>query len=122
MQKLVYKNLILVAGTILLMAMQTKTFKITQTDDLKEVMKSGEKIYKANCLSCHQINGSGVPSLAPPLIKTSYVLGEKSHLIHIVLDGFNDDVEIEGEYYSNPMPAFNQLTDKEIADVDLCTK
>ena len=80
-------------------------------------VSAGEAVFRANCLSCHQANGSGVPMLAPPLQKTTYVLGSKSRLIGIVLNGFNEDAEIEGEYYSNPMPAFPQLSDQEIADV-----
>lgn len=78
---------------------------------------TGREIYEANCLACHQADGGGVPMMAPPLIKTSYVLGDKSRLIGIVLNGFDEEVEIEGEYYSNPMPAFPQLSDKEVADV-----
>lgn len=81
------------------------------------VVKTGQQIYLENCLSCHQANGSGVMSIAPPLRKTSYVLGSKSILIGIVLNGFNEDVEIEGEYYSNPMPAFPHLSDEEVAKV-----
>jgi mono/diheme cytochrome c family protein len=53
----------------------------------------------------------------PPLIKTKYVLGDKTKLIKILLLGLNEDVEIEGEYYSNPMPSQAALKDEEIADV-----
>jgi mono/diheme cytochrome c family protein len=37
-------------------------------------------------------------------------------LINIVLKGLKD-VEIDGERYDNPMPAFDFLTDSEVADV-----
>ena len=84
-------------------------------DDLKN--EAGKTVFETNCLDCHQADGSGVPMLAPPLIKTSYVMGDKFRLIGIVLNGFDEEVEIEGEYYSNPMPAFPQLSDKEVADV-----
>ena len=53
----------------------------------------------------------------PPLTGTTYVLGDKTRLIKIVLNGFNERVEIDGDIYSNPMPALNILTDQEIADV-----
>jgi mono/diheme cytochrome c family protein len=53
----------------------------------------------------------------PPLIKTSYVLGDKKRLINVVLKGLNEEVEINGEYYDNPMPPQPQLTDQQIADV-----
>ncbi|MFC0878055.1 c-type cytochrome [Saccharicrinis sp. FJH2] len=82
-----------------------------------EATKTGEQVYRMNCLACHQANGSGVPNLAPPLKQTSFVLGDKTKLIDIVLKGFNEDVEIEGEYYSNPMPPFAHLSDEEIAKV-----
>ena len=89
----------------------------TQESNLQQSVENGKKVYESNCLSCHQANGSGVYNIAPPLRGTSYVLGDKTTLISIVLKGFNEDVEIEGEYYSNPMPAFPQLNDQEIADV-----
>lgn len=79
--------------------------------------KNGEQLYIENCLTCHQVNGGGVFMIAPPLRKTSYVLGDKERLIGIVINGFNEDVEIEGEYYSNPMPGIPHLTDEEVAKI-----
>jgi mono/diheme cytochrome c family protein len=80
-------------------------------------MARGKVLYQHICMSCHQADGSGVPRMNPPLIKTSFVLGDKTRLITIILKGLNEDVEIEGEYYSNPMPPQAQLRDDEIADV-----
>ena len=77
----------------------------------------GESIFKKYCVTCHQADAGGVPNLTPPLIKTTYVLGDKERLIKIILNGFNENIEIEGEYFSNPMPALNILKDQEIADV-----
>lgn len=79
--------------------------------------EDGKAIFAQNCLSCHQADGGGVPNMNPPLIKTDYVLGDKNRLIKIVLNGFNERVEIEGEMYNNVMPALNHLTDKQIAAV-----
>ena len=79
---------------------------------------NGKKIYTQYCLACHQADGSGVPQLNPPLKNTAYVLGDKSRLIGIVMNGFNDGVEISGDTYTNPMPAFGSgLKDEDIADV-----
>ena len=75
----------------------------------------GKLVYAAYCLACHQADGSGVPNLAPPLIQGTFV-PDKQRLITIVLNGMQD-VEIRGEVYANPMPAFDYLSDKEIADV-----
>jgi mono/diheme cytochrome c family protein len=80
-------------------------------------IKRGQKVFETTCIVCHQKNGAGVPRLNPPLIKTSYVLGDKSQLIQIVLKGLNQPIEIAGEQYTNAMPSFAQLSDQEIADV-----
>jgi mono/diheme cytochrome c family protein len=78
----------------------------------------GKKIYEQTCLPCHQVDGSGVPGMNPPLLKSPYVQGSSAELIGIILKGLNNGVEIEGESYSNPMPAFSTvLKDQEIADV-----
>jgi mono/diheme cytochrome c family protein len=77
----------------------------------------GKKVYVQNCLTCHQADGGGVPNMNPPLIKTSYVLGDKIRLIKVVLNGFSESVDIDGESYSNIMPAHDFLKDQEIAAV-----
>ncbi|WP_428329566.1 c-type cytochrome [Mucilaginibacter sp.] len=77
----------------------------------------GKVVYTKICLSCHMANGGGVPMMNPPLINTSYVLGDKTKLIKIVLNGFNEDVEINGQTYSNAMTPHNDLKDQQIADV-----
>jgi mono/diheme cytochrome c family protein len=84
----------------------------------KSSILRGKKIYKTYCLSCHQIDGSGVPDMNPPLQRSYIVSGKSNRVIKIVLNGLNDGVEINGNTYSNPMPAFgNTLKNQEIADV-----
>jgi mono/diheme cytochrome c family protein len=77
----------------------------------------GAVLYKKYCLTCHQANGTGVPRMNPPLIKTSYVTGDKIKLIKWVLQGSSEKVPIDGEYYNNNMPAQNYLSDQQVADV-----
>lgn len=77
----------------------------------------GKQLYSKICVACHQKDGGGVPRLNPPLIKTDYVLGDKTRLITIILKGLNQPLEIEDEEYTNPMPPQVQLTDQQIADV-----
>jgi mono/diheme cytochrome c family protein len=78
---------------------------------------NGKKVYMQNCVTCHQADGKGVSTLNPPLINTTYVLGDKIKLIQIVLNGFNEDVLINGKSFSNSMTPHASLTDQEIADV-----
>jgi mono/diheme cytochrome c family protein len=84
---------------------------------LKASMTRGKVVYDTYCLPCHQADGSGVPTMNPPLIKTSWVLGSKQVLIEQVLKGSANKVEIDGEKFNGAMPAQTQLTDEQIADV-----
>jgi len=52
----------------------------------------------------------------PPLIKTKQVLGDKTALIKIVLNGLKG-VDIDGDTYNGVMAPHPDLTDQEIADV-----
>ena len=88
-----------------------------QPSAIQVSIKRGQQVFSTTCIVCHQKNGGGVPHLNPSLIKTSYVLGDKSALIQIVLKGLNKPLEVEGETYNNVMPSFAQLTDAQVADV-----
>lgn len=96
---------------------QVKTVKKAAHRSLGAAMAGGKKVYTAICLACHMADGGGVPNMNPPLIQTTYVLGDKKALIKIVLNGFKEDVEINGQKFSNNMTPHNDLKDQEIADV-----
>ena len=78
----------------------------------------GKTVYLQRCMVCHQADGGGVPKLNAPLDASSAVNGSDiSKLVKYIVKGFNDRVEIDGELYSNAMPAAADLTDQQIADV-----
>lgn len=83
----------------------------------KPSVENGKKLYEQYCLTCHQADGSGVPKMNPPLIKTSYVTGDKKKLVQWVLTGSTQNIPIDGKYYSNNMPSQATLKDDEIADI-----
>ncbi len=76
----------------------------------------GKTLYEQQCLSCHMVDGTGVPSMNPPLIKTSFVLGPKPALIKVVIAGMTG-VEVDGDDFHNNMPPHPELTDQQVADV-----
>ena len=82
----------------------------------KASIAAGELVYTQFCVSCHLPDGGGVENLNPPLIKTAFINGDRARLITTILNGMSQ-VEINGERYNNVMPAFNYLTDKQVADV-----
>ena len=114
----------LVAGFFLIPFVMLLTSAVTLTSvenskisSFQQKKMPGEIVYKKYCISCHQADGGGVPNMSPPLIQTSYVLGEKEPLIKIVLNGLKN-VDINDETYNNPMPALGSvLKDQQIADV-----
>jgi mono/diheme cytochrome c family protein len=79
-------------------------------------VQPGLAIYKQHCLTCHQVDGGGVPNMNPPLRGTDWVNGDKARLIGVLLKGLQN-VEIDGEPYDNVMPAHDFLTDQQLADV-----
>ena len=93
---------------------QKNTITKPQSSDYQA--DSGKIVYETYCLACHQEDGSGVPNMNPPLMKTDWVLGDSTRLINVILKGLKD-TEINGDSYSNEMPAHDFLTDNQIADV-----
>jgi glucose/arabinose dehydrogenase/mono/diheme cytochrome c family protein len=82
-----------------------------------ESLKEGKSVYDMYCLACHMPNGLGAPGMNPPLVGTDWVVGDKTRLIKVVLNGLSDPIEINGEKYQNVMAPHSFLTDKQIADV-----
>jgi len=54
---------------------------------LDELVARGEKIYTANCSSCHQANGQGLPPVFPALDGSKIVKGPKEGHLDIVING-----------------------------------
>lgn len=88
-----------------------------QTNNLSVSVARGEAVYKKECLSCHQVDGGGVPHMNPPLAQSSNVLKDKQKIITVVLKGMSDRIPLDDEYYSNVMASHSYLTDQQIADV-----
>lgn len=86
-------------------AANSVNYKFASLDEAKQ---TGEAVYKAHCVACHQADGSGLPPMFPAL-KGSKIVSDKAHLadhIHIVVKG------------RNTMPAWQGvLTAKEMAAV-----
>ena len=78
----------------------------------------GGAVYVANCSSCHQINGQGVPGAFPPLAGNPVVTGNPVATIAIVKNGLDGRVVVNGQAYSGIMPRWKGvLPDEQIASV-----
>ena len=79
----------------------------------------GKALFSANCITCHQANGEGLPGQYPPLAGSEVETGDATNqLIAIVLKGLQGPVEIKGKPYNNAMQAWEgQYTDQQLAAI-----
>src|SRR5213592_579268 len=79
----------------------------------------GKKVFSANCQTCHQANGQGVPGQYPPLAGSEFTTGGSRRMGMIVLKGLQGPVKVKGQQYGTAVmqPWDKTLTDKQIADV-----
>ena len=79
----------------------------------------GKKIFAANCQTCHQANGQGVPGQYPPLDGSEFTTGGSRRMGMIVLKGLQGPVKVKGQQYGSAVmqPWDKTLTDQKIADV-----
>ena len=76
----------------------------------------GEKIYRAECASCHQADGTGTGGYPP--IAGSDFLGTPEFHASIIIHGIDQPITVLGvEYPGGAMPPFSQLDDLEVAAV-----
>ncbi|MDZ7703784.1 MAG: cytochrome c [Trueperaceae bacterium] len=81
----------------------------------------GQSTYQSNCLSCHQANGQGITGAFPPLVEHVPNLynaeGGRDYLINLQLYGLQGQIDVLGSSYNGVMPAWQQLSDEQIAAV-----
>lgn len=73
-----------------------------------ELLATGELVYGANCASCHQKEGQGIPGMFPAIAGSDIVNGDMGKHVSTVMNGIAD----------SPMQAFgSRLSDVDIAAV-----
>ncbi len=91
------------------------------TGEAIEVLSAGQAAYEANCASCHQATGQGVPGAFPPVAGHAAALynaeSGRPYLINLLLYGLQGEIEVEGQTYNGVMPPWQQLPDGDIADI-----
>jgi len=74
----------------------------------QELIASGERVYQANCASCHQKEGQGIPGMFPPIAGSDVATGDIDAHIDTVMNGIAN----------SPMQAFgSRLSDADLAAV-----
>lgn len=111
-------------GEVQLASMEErKTLSHIRTPDEVEdnldrgVAVEGAKIFNTYCATCHQRNGQGDSQRFPTLVGTKWVLGDKSELIEVILNGLEGPIEVKGKPYNSLMPQHSFLSDEDVAQV-----
>ena len=92
--------------------MAAKADDPTKVWTMEDISARGSKVYAANCAACHQANGKGAGAIKA-LDGSALVLNDDKKLqIAVLLHGQNNGA----------MPAWNQLSDTELAAVITYTK
>ena len=81
-----------------------------------ERIANGEQVFNRTCMACHQSNGQGLPGIFPPLAGSDYLMADLERAMHIVVEGKQGEIEVNGKKYNQVMTPQN-LTDDEIASV-----
>jgi glucose/arabinose dehydrogenase len=79
-------------------------------------MDRGAALFAAKCALCHQINGTGVPPVYPPLAKSDWMMENRARTIRVLCEGLEGPIPVNGQSYANVMPA-QVLDDQAVADV-----
>jgi len=78
----------------------------------------GQRLYMGKCMSCHQMDGTGIPGAFPPLTNSEWVSRSADQLVSIILHGVQGEIEVDGMIYGGMMPPWNTfLNDEEVAAI-----
>jgi|SRR5699024_10565212 len=77
----------------------------------------GGAVYTSKCASCHQDSGEGVAGAFPPLDGSGWVTASAEVPVQIILRGVTGEIEVAGDTYQGSMPAWDSMSDAEIAAV-----
>ena len=78
----------------------------------------GLQLYNQYCMACHQVDGTGVPNMQPPLVGSAR-LTDDEHLLKLMLLGSD---WLDDRVYTNIMTTFSYLSDEDIVTVLNYTK
>lgn len=74
----------------------------------QELVATGERVYEANCMSCHQKQGQGIPGMFPAIAGSDIATGDINTHVDTVLNGV----------VNTPMQGFSsRLSDADLAAV-----
>jgi mono/diheme cytochrome c family protein len=78
---------------------------------------SGSLLYRTHCENCHGLNGEGLGALIPSFQDSAYLKKNINRLPCFIKDGLADTITIAGKKFNTKMPAQNNLSAIEVAEI-----
>jgi mono/diheme cytochrome c family protein len=110
-------KVIMVIGALVMIA---GVFSSCQSDadlNFKRYYTSGQVLYQNHCQNCHATNGEGLGALIPPLNDSVYLKTNLHRLPCFIKNGIQGNITVNGKPYNQQMPAHNDLSPIEMAQV-----
>ncbi|MBC5992365.1 c-type cytochrome [Pontibacter cellulosilyticus] len=72
----------------------------------------GQRLYEANCQSCHMEDGSGLRGVIPPIAGADYLEKHRDELPCLIRHGMEGPVTVNGKEYNQAMPGVDLREDQ----------
>lgn len=95
----------------------TENYSDAKMQKFAKYMIQGKQLYVTHCSNCHQEQGDGLGKLFPPLAKSDYMLTDIPRSICAIKKGLKGEITVNGKTYNQAMPASDQLSNLEIAEI-----
>ncbi|MCC9136887.1 c-type cytochrome [Pontibacter silvestris] len=89
----------------------------TLTQCFTEKQNQGQRLYTANCASCHMEDGTGLRGVIPPLAQSDYIQKHRTQLPCLVRHGINRPIVVNGQEYNQEMPGVEALRADEMTNL-----
>lgn len=89
----------------------------TSSPKFNQYYVQGEKLYIKHCSNCHQVDGTGLGRLYPPLNTSDYMQNNFRDIICLIRHGKTGELIVNGRQFNQPMPGAPSLSDLEIAEI-----
>jgi len=81
------------------------------------LIDTGMVLVQGNCTGCHGSELRGNAGSIPPLANSDFFMADRRRVAGILINGREDSIFVNGQWYQGTMPSFNFFTDYEIAGI-----
>jgi cytochrome c551 len=88
-----------------------------QANKFRQYYNQGETLYLKHCSNCHQVNGSGLGRVYPPVNNSDFMENNLNEVICLIRNGRSGKLVVNGVEFNKEMPGIPELTDLEVAEI-----